>query len=185
MNVFIIGIGLIGGSFAIGIKEALPEAKVYGIDKNKENLDKALALGLIDEKSSFREINNADVVILATPVYEALPILSEILDMISDDCLVFDVGSTKEKLCKVVKNHTKRRNYLATHPITENKVLGSEAAEGNFFKSKIIIICEVEKTAFKLQERAMDIFARLGIRVRYMDSASHDKHMALSHVHHV
>ncbi len=186
MKVFVTGIGLIGGSFAIDIKAAFNDAVLYGIDQNEENLDKALALGLIDYKSSMEEIHAADVVVVAIPVDATVEILPVLLDKIHDDCLVFDVGSTKEKLCKTVANHEKRRNYLAAHPIAGTEFSGPQAAIANLYRGKTNIVCEVEKTAFKLQERGMEIFSRLGMRIRYMDPASHDKHIAyVSHLSHI
>ncbi len=186
MKVFVIGIGLIGGSFAIDIKASFNEAKIYGIDRSEESLDKALSLGLIDEKATMEELGKADVVIVAIPVDATVNILPEILDNISDECLVFDVGSTKKQLCLSINNHPNRRNYLAAHPIAGTEFSGPQAAIANLYRGKTNIICEVEKTAFKLQERAMEIFTRLGMRIRYMDPASHDKHIAyVSHLSHI
>ncbi len=186
MNVFVIGVGLIGGSFAIDIKAAFSEAIIFGIDKSEENLDNALELGIIDQKSNFSEIKDADIVIIAIPVDATVTSILEILDKVSDDCLVFDVGSTKKKLCEVVANHNKRRNYLATHPIAGTEFSGPQAAIANLYRGKTNIVCEVEKTAFKLQEKGMEIFSRLGMRIRYMDPVSHDKHIAyVSHLSHI
>lgn len=186
MNVFVIGIGLIGGSFAIDIKASFNEAKIYGIDKDEKSLEEALSLGFIDYKSSLDALDKADVVIVAIPVDVTVEVLPIILDKINDDCLVFDAGSTKKKLCEAVDNHSKRRNYLATHPIAGTEFSGPQAAIANLYRAKTNIICEVEKTAFKLQERGMEIFSRLGMRIRYMDPASHDKHIAyVSHLSHI
>ncbi|MHA7056208.1 prephenate dehydrogenase [Aquimarina sp. M1] len=186
MKVFVIGIGLIGGSFAIDIKAAFNEAVIYGIDKSEEHLDEAISLGLIDKKSNLEALEKADVVITAIPVDVTVKLLPVILDKINDECLVFDVGSTKMKLCNSVSDHPNRRNYLAAHPIAGTEYSGPNAATANLYRGKTNIICEVEKTAFKLQERGMEIFTRLGMRIRYMDPASHDKHIAyVSHLSHI
>ncbi|WP_103864678.1 MULTISPECIES: prephenate dehydrogenase [Aquimarina] len=186
MNVFVIGIGLIGGSFAIDIKAAFNEAKVYGIDNNTKHLDDALSLGFIDYKSKIDDLANADVVVIAIPVDATVEILPSILDKVPDNCLVFDAGSTKKKLCNTISDHKKRRNYLAVHPIAGTEFSGPQAAIANLYRGKTNIICEVEKTAFKLQERGMEIFSRLGMRIRYMDPGSHDKHIAyVSHLSHI
>ncbi len=186
MKVFIIGIGLIGGSFAIDIKAAFNEAEIFGIDSSEEHLDKALSLGLIDYKSKFDVLSIADVVIMAIPVDTTVQLLPAVLDTIRDTCLVFDAGSTKGKLCEVISNHPKRRNYLAAHPIAGTEFSGPQAAIANLYRGKTNIICEVEKTAFKLQEKGMEMFSRLGMRIRYMDPASHDKHIAyVSHLSHI
>lgn len=186
MKVFVIGVGLIGGSFAIDIKAAFNEAVLYGVDSNDEYLDTAKSLGLIDEKSSFDSLAIADVVIIAVPVDATVKILPTVLDKIKDDCLVFDVGSTKQQLCEEVENHPNRRNFLAAHPIAGTEFSGPKAAVANLYRDKTNIICEVEKTAFKLQEKGLEIFSRLGMRIRYMDPKSHDKHIAyVSHLSHI
>lgn len=186
MNVFVIGIGLIGGSMVLDIKSKYPEAIVYGIDNNENHLDKALELGVIDKKATLNSINDADIVIVSIPVDVQLEVIPKVLDKISDACLLIDVGSTKEQICKVLENHPKRRNYLATHPIAGTEFSGPTAAHLGLFNQKTNIICEVEKTAFKLQEKALEIFAKLGMRIRYMDAKSHDKHIAyVSHLSHI
>ena len=186
MNVFIIGVGLIGGSFAIDIKAAFNDAQIFGIDGSSEHLENAVSLGFIDHASDFDQLEQADVVIIAIPVDATVKILPQVLDQVNDDCLVFDVGSTKKKLCKIVEDHAKRRNYLAAHPIAGTEFSGPKAAIANLYRGKTNIICEVEKTAFKLQEKGMEIFSRLGMRIRYMDPVSHDKHIAyVSHLSHI
>ncbi|WP_179008870.1 prephenate dehydrogenase [Winogradskyella forsetii] len=185
-NIFIIGVGLIGGSFALDIKKLYPESHLYGIDKRETHLDEAINLKIIDYKSSFEDLENADLVILAIPVDATLSVLPKVLDHISDDALVFDAGSTKEEICAAVKNHPKRRNYLAAHPIAGTEHSGPRAALHNLYMNKTNIICEVEETAFKLQEKALKLFSDLGMRIRYMNPKAHDKHIAyVSHLSHI
>ncbi|HCQ12840.1 prephenate dehydrogenase [Flavobacterium sp.] len=186
MNIYIIGIGLIGGSMALDIKSIYDDAKVFGIDANEKHLDEAIHLGLIDEKASENDLINADLVIVSVPVDVGLVILPNILDKIGEQTLVFDVGSTKLPICDAIQNHPKRRNFLACHPIAGTEFSGPKAALKGLFEGKTNIICEVEKTTFKLQETAMDLFKKLGMRIRYMDPKSHDKHIAyVSHLSHI
>ena len=186
MNVFIIGVGLIGGSFALDIKALSSEYKIYGIDKNKNHLINALDLGLIDKKSTIKDVHKAGLVIVATPVDAALNILPKVLDGISDTAIVFDVGSTKEAICLSVEQHPKRRNFLAAHPIAGTEYSGPKAAISGLYVNKTNIICEVEKTAFKLQEKVIQLFSDLGMRMRYMSPKAHDKHIAyVSHLSHI
>ncbi len=154
-NVYIIGIGLIGGSMALDIKKLYPESTVYGIDINEAHLDQALNLKLIDKKGQLNELANADLVLLSIPVDASVEIIDKVLDEISDNTLVIDVGSTKQIFCQAISNHPKRRNLLATHPIAGTEHSGPNAAINGLFKNKTNIICEVEKTAFKLQEKAL------------------------------
>ncbi|MBD0778559.1 prephenate dehydrogenase [Maribacter sp. ANRC-HE7] len=186
MNVFVIGVGLIGGSMAKDIKRLVPEVTIHGVDTNVSHLEEALALGLIDNKASYDDLHLADVVIVGIPVNAMLTELPRILDQVNDDCVVFDAGSTKATLCKILDDHPKRRNFLACHPIAGTEFSGPAAAIDHLFQGKTNIICEIEKTAFKLQEKALGLFQELGMRIRYMNPEAHDKHIAyVSHLSHI
>ncbi|TYB78258.1 prephenate dehydrogenase [Bizionia myxarmorum] len=185
-NIYIIGVGLIGGSIAKDIRHLNPDLIIYGIDSNNAHLDEALTLKIIDAKATFTDLKNADAVIIAIPVDATVSILPNILDLVNEDTLVMEAGSTKAAICKAVENHPKRRNFLATHPIAGTEFSGPKAALEGLFQGKTNIICEVEKTAFKLQERALAIFQIMGMRIRYMNPEAHDKHIAyVSHLSHI
>ena len=186
MKIYITGIGLIGGSFAMDMREIFPGVIIYGIDSSAPHLEKAISLGIIDHAGTLEEIVEADIVIVAIPVDVNGEVIAQILDKIKDDCLVIDTGSTKSRVCNLLKGHPQRRNFLAAHPIAGTEYSGPQAAIPNLFRNKTMIICEVEKTAFKLQERALELFQKLGMRIRYMDANSHDKHIAyVSHLSHI
>ncbi|QLG44434.1 prephenate dehydrogenase [Costertonia aggregata] len=186
MNVFVIGIGLIGGSFAKDIKRLRQDVTIYGIDTNESHLDQAQALNLIDVKSDHSELNKADMVMVSIPVNALVSELPRILDAVHDDCIVFDGGSTKKLICRTLENHPKRRNFLACHPIAGTEFSGPSAAINGLYDGKTNIICEVEKTAFKLQEKALQLFKDMGMRIRYMNAEAHDKHIAyVSHLSHI
>lgn len=185
-NIHIIGIGLIGGSFALDLKAFYPGAKIVGIDNCEAHLEKARELEIIDERADLEDVADSDLVIIAVPVDAGIGLLKKVLDRIGDNTLVIDAGSTKEKICTAVATHPKRRNFLAAHPISGTEFSGPEAAVSELYRNKTMIICEVEKTAFKLQEKALEIFRHLGMRIRYMDAKSHDKHIAyVSHLSHI
>ncbi len=186
MNVFLIGVGLIGGSFAKDLRIQYPDTTFYGISRREATLDKAVELGIIDHKAIMDDLSKADVVILSIPVDVSVPVLVDVLDRISEKCLVFDAGSIKEPICEAVKNHPNRKNFLACHPIAGTEFSGPEAALEELYKDKTMIICEVEATAFKLQEKAVELFRAIGMRIRYMNAKSHDKHIAyVSHLSHI
>lgn len=185
-KIYIIGVGLIGGSLVLDIKKGNPNVTIYGVDNNNKHLSKALNLKIIDKVSTMSTVNEANLVILAVPVDASVKLLPQLLDAISDDALVVDVGSTKQDICKVVENHPKRRNFLAMHPIAGTEFFGPEAAHLGLFKNKTNIICEVEKTGIKLQEKALELFTSIGMRMRYMNPKAHDKHIAyVSHLSHI
>lgn len=186
MNIFIIGTGLIGGSFALDIQQEYIEAKIYGIDHNPAHLKEAKELGVIHEAATYEDLSKADIVFVTIPVDKALSVIPKVLDAVHDHALVIDAGSTKERICALVREHPKRRNFLASHPIAGTEFSGPKAALKGLYKEKTNIICEVEKTAFKLQEKALEIFSKIGMRIRYMDAVSHDKHIAyVSHLSHI
>lgn len=185
-NIYIIGVGLIGGSLAIDIKKRHPEVVIHGISRKEETLNEALSLKLIDKKATLDDIVNADLVIVCIPVDATVKLLPTILDKIPDSGLVVDAGSTKEAICQSVENHPKRRNFLAMHPIAGTEHSGPSAAISDLFVGKTNIVCEVEKTTFKLQEKALELFKGIGMRIRYMNPVAHDKHIAyVSHLSHI
>ncbi|MGY0425922.1 MAG: prephenate dehydrogenase [Polaribacter sp.] len=186
MNVFVIGVGLIGGSMVLDIQKEYPEAVIYGIDTNENHLEQAKELGVIHYKADFQDLEKAAIVIVSIPVDVQQEVLPKVLDLVKENTLVFDVGSTKKGICNVLENHPKRRNFLAVHPIAGTEFSGPKVARTGLFNKKTNIICEVEKTAFKLQEKALEIFSKLGMRIRYMDPKSHDKQIAyVSHLSHI
>ena len=186
MKVHVIGIGLIGGSMVLDIKSLHPDATIYGIDSNESHLAEAIALGVVDKVATFEDLAEADFVIVSVPVDIALTVLPQVLDCIGENTIVFDVGSTKMPICEVVTNHIKRKNFIAAHPIAGTEFSGPSAAIRGLFEGKTNIICEVEKTTFKLQEKALNLFKSMGMRIRYMDPKSHDKHIAyVSHLSHI
>lgn len=185
-KIYIIGIGLIGGSFARDLRKLYPKAKVFGIDTTPAHIADAIKIGLIDEEASISSIKEADLVVLSIPVDVAIKVLPEVLDHIDDQTLVIDMGSTKASICACVDTHEKRRNFLACHPIAGTEFSGPMAAIEGLYQGKTNIICEVEKTSFKLQEKALQLFTSIGMRIRYMDPVSHDKHIAyVSHLSHI
>ncbi|WP_190811259.1 prephenate dehydrogenase [Flagellimonas sp. S3867] len=186
MNIAIIGVGLIGGSFAKDIKLLHPDSNIIGIDASEENLDKALDLGLIDQKGSYDALADTEMVFVSIPVDALVKELPKILDVVGDDTVVIDAGSTKKLICEAIADHPKRRNLIACHPIAGTEFSGPSAAISGLYEGKTNIICEVEKTAFKLQERALEIFQQLKMRIRYMNPEAHDKHIAyVSHLSHI
>ncbi len=186
MKVVVIGIGLIGGSMVLDIKALHPEAIILGMDANDNHLQQAIDLGVVEKAGTTEDLADADFVIVSVPVDIALVVLPQVLDVVGENTIVFEVGSTKLPICEAVANHPKRRNYIATHPIAGTEFSGPSAAIKGLFQGKTNIICEVEKTTFKLQEKALKLFMSMGMRIRYMDPQSHDKHIAyVSHLSHI
>jgi len=184
-NITIIGLGLLGGSMGLALKKRL-NLTIYGIDTNPEHISIALKKGLIDKEGSFSEIHQSDVVILAVPV-NLIPNMSlKVLDLVSENTLVFDVGSTKYNLCQRIETHPKRGNFVAAHPIAGTEFSGPEAAFDSLFENKKNIICDASYTDTNILEKALILFKIIGMQTDYMDSKAHDKHIAyVSHLSHI
>ena len=185
MLVTVIGLGLIGGSLALELKKRLGYT-VQGIDVNAENAKKALNLGIVDTVIDIHQITTSDLVVLAVPVNHLPNLTIQVLNFIKDDAIVFDMGSTKEKLCKTVENHEKRTNFVAVHPIAGTEHSGPEAAIYNLFDDKVNIICDKQLSSPKAVDKVLEIFKALQMRTIFMDSNEHDKHIAyVSHLSHI
>jgi len=181
----VIGLGLIGGSLALDLKKR-NGYKVYGIDQNAQHIKRALELGVIDEASDFSTLTDASVVIIAVPVDVIPQVTKKVLDIISKDTLVFDVGSVKNEICKAVSEHPNRKNYVAAHPLAGTEFSGPEAAVLNLFDEKVNILCEIDKTDWKILDKALSLFKQLNMRIKMMNPEEHDRHIAyVSHLSHV
>ena len=186
MNITIIGIGLIGGSMAITLKENGFASHIIGVDKSQDNLDKAIRRRLIDEDMSLEEgIAQADVIILATPVSAMKSLLPQVLDLMEDQILM-DVGSSKAELLEVVKNHPKRSNFVASHPMAGTEYSGPEAAVPNLFDHCCTVLCDIEDSNEKAVEVVKALYESMNVKIIYQDARSHDIHAAyVSHISHI
>ncbi|MEE9348532.1 MAG: prephenate dehydrogenase [Flavobacteriaceae bacterium] len=184
MKITIIGLGLIGGSLALEFRK---QHTVFGIDANVEHQNSALKLGLVEKIIPLDEIVNSDVVIIAIPVDVTPQVTWKVLDLINDETLVFDVGSTKEVVCNALKNHPKRKNFIAMHPIAGTEYSGPKAAIENLFINKVNIICEQNLSDKKQLKKLINLLEPLQMKIVYMDSSKqHDKHIAyVSHLSHI
>lgn len=186
MKVGIIGLGLIGGSISLKLKEVNNEITVYGFDKNNQSLDFSLSKQIIDYKLDLESLLDFDYLFLAIPVESIKSQLASILDKISERTLVIDFGSTKYQICNSVSKHYKRGNFLAAHPIAGTEFSGPIAAKKDLFDNKVMILCETEKTNSSLLSLAIEMFKSLGMNIKTMDAIEHDKHIAyVSHLSHI
>ncbi|MCK5638463.1 MAG: prephenate dehydrogenase [Flavobacteriaceae bacterium] len=185
-KIAVIGLGLIGGSLALELKKT-SWATIYGIDKNSDHLKRALELGIIYKKADINIVKEVDVVIIAVPVNITPILTNQVLDLINDNTLVFDVGSTKAAVCEAVKDHPKRKNFVALHPIAGTEFSGPDAAIYDLFSDKVNIICEQHLSSKEMVDLASKIFEGLKMRNVYMESAKqHDIHIAyVSHLSHI
>lgn len=186
MNIGVVGLGLIGGSIALASKKINGHCRVYGWDNNPVHLRQAIDLSIIDHQLKNSHYKQLDIMILATPVDVALHLIKPILDEVGSDTLVMDTGSTKRWICEQVRNHPKREQFLATHPIAGTEFSGPKAAFSKLFENQTQIFCEIEKTDKSFLERANRFTDDLGMEVLEMSPEDHDKHIAyVSHLSHI
>jgi prephenate dehydrogenase len=187
ITIGVVGLGLLGGSASLKLRESGLARELVGYDINSTHIEDALTLGIIDVANDLEELCRvADLVILAIPVNAALKVLPIIMNTISASTVVVDFGSTKQKICEVADSLPNRSQYVACHPIAGTENTGPSAAFSKLLENKVNIICDREGSS----ERAIDVVIRmteaLGMRIKFMDSKSHDRHIAyVSHLSHI
>ena len=187
MKVCIIGLGLIGGSFALALKRHSLAERVYGVDASPRNAEKALSLVLVDEIVEFdKAVEVADIIALATPVDTIPQLAIKLLNRISDKQIVMDMGSTKEELCELISQHPNRNRFVATHPMWGTEHSGPEAAVEGAFAGCNTVICEAERSDKDAVAEVEKIFKTIGMAIMNMSAEKHDTHAAyVSHISHI
>ncbi|MCH8032386.1 MAG: prephenate dehydrogenase [Bacteroidetes bacterium] len=187
MIVSIIGLGLIGGSLAISIREKELAKRIIGVDNSIKNAEDALAIRLVDEITNIETaVPLADLIIIAVPVDQTKLILPKVLDSINNNSTVIDVGSTKEGICRTADQHHNRGNFVATHPIAGTENYGPLAAIQGLFNDKLSIICDREKSFDFAILQTERLYKSLGMKIINMKSKEHDLHAAyVSHLSHI
>jgi len=187
MTIAIIGLGLIGGSMAISIKEIGIAGTIIGVDKNESNAKDALNIGLVDEIADLDDaVYPADFIIIAVPVDQANLLLPKILDKIKSTTTVIDVGSTKEGICRIADQHKNRGNFVATHPIAGTENFGPRSAFYGLFEGKLLIICDSENSSDFAVKKTEEFYKGIGMKIINMKSKEHDLHAAyVSHLSHI
>ncbi|GGE92845.1 prephenate dehydrogenase [Chishuiella changwenlii] len=186
-TISVIGLGLIGGSFAMALNKVGVAEKIIGVDQNEEHQKQALALGIVQEIVSLDEaIKQSDLIVIAVPINIIQTLLPEILDKIDDKTIVMDMGSTKAGICKKIINHPKREQFVATHPIAGTENSGPNAAFAELFLNKVAILCDIEKSNKEAVKKVKKIYQSLWMNVKTMTSKAHDAHIAyVSHLSHI
>ncbi len=186
MTIAVVGIGLIGGSMALALKEHGLVRRVIGVEANSVHAHQAISLGLVDECATLEKaVKEADIILLATPIGVAQQLLPIILDHV-DKQVVFDVGSTKHSICETIAKHPNRKRFVASHPMWGTENSGPTAAVKNAFVNKATVICSKEESAVDAVALVEKIYGILQMHILYMDAAAHDMHVAyVSHISHI
>lgn len=186
MRVSIIGLGLIGGSMAIDLRKRGFANHIIGVDNNKTHAETALRLGLVDEINELNKaINHSDLIILAIPAKSTIKLLPRILDKV-DQQIITDVCSVKAPIGERVKYHSKRSNFVASHPMAGTENSGPWAAQAGLYDGKAVILCDTEDSDEKALKLVKKMYDYLNMRHLFMNSYNHDVHVAyVSHISHI
>ena len=187
MKILIAGLGLIGGSFALALRDRGIADEILGVEKSDENAAEALRLGLADRIVTLEEgVPQADLVVLATPV-DTIPLMAvKALNHVTDRQVVMDMGSIKAELCEVISMHARRGRFVAAHPMWGTEYSGPRAAQHGAFTGRNAVVCEAERSDADALATVERIFRALDVPVVYMGAEEHDLHAAyVSHISHV
>ncbi|WP_288374534.1 prephenate dehydrogenase [uncultured Chryseobacterium sp.] len=187
MKISIIGVGLIGGSMALKLREKNIASFIYGIDNNTQHINDALNLKIIDAGVDLEHgIKNSDLIILAIPVDAARKLLPSVLDLVTDQQTVMDAGSTKAGIVNAVKDHPKRSRFVAFHPMWGTENNGPKSAIAESFSGKAGVICNKEESAEDALNIVEQVVNALDMHMIYMNAKDHDVHTAyISHISHI
>ncbi|QOG11181.1 prephenate dehydrogenase [Arcobacter sp. FWKO B] len=183
MTIGIVGIGLMGGSFAKALKKYKLASKILGYDHNKEHQKTALELNLVDEICDLNTLKQCDMIVLCIPVDGIIAFSKELVE-ISKNTTIVDFGSTKELILKNIPTQI-RENFVAAHPMTGTEKFGPSAAIDGLYEDKIVVLCDVCDNSSYHLEKVTNIFKSIGMRIIQMDAKEHDIHACyMSHLPH-
>jgi prephenate dehydrogenase len=186
-SITIVGVGLISGSFSLALKDKGLVRNVIGVSRTPESVKKALDLGLIDEALPLAEaVKKSDLIYVAIPVDVTVPVMKQIMDLVTERQIVADAGSTKGALCASLAGHPMRSRFVAMHPMWGTEYSGPEAAVRDAFRGRACVICEKEKSAPDAVGTMEGLYRDMGMHMVYMDADAHDMHAAyISHISHI
>lgn len=184
MNIGIVGLGLMGGSFAKAMKKYGIAKKVYGYARSEQSKKEIAELNLVDELVDMTTLKEkSDLIVLAIPVDNIITILPDLLD-INANTTIMDLGSTKEFIVKNIPDEI-RKNFVAAHPMCGSEKFGPKAAMDNLYEGKTVVLCNLEDNDDIHEQRAIKVFQDIGMRLVFMDSKNHDIHACyMSHLPH-
>jgi prephenate dehydrogenase len=187
MNIAIIGLGHIGSSLALGLRQSGFADQILGVDQNATHAQTALAMGLVTHTCNLETaVRQSRVIILATPVNTLPSLATQVLQHINNEHVVIDVGSTKQALLTAIAMHPMRSRFVATHPMAGTEFSGPEAATSGLFEGKCCVFCDTSMSAADALDIVSRLYRSLGMRLTELNGAEHDLHTAyVSHISHI
>ena len=186
----IFGVGLIGGSFALALKQQRAVGHVVGVGRTRANLLAAKRLGIIDEIATdpAAAVRDADLVLLAVPLAQNAAVLASIAPHIGAKTIVTDAGSTKRDIIKQARRHLgdKFPRFVPAHPIAGTEKSGATAAFATLYRDHELIITAERETDARAIAKVAAAWRIAGMRINRMRAADHDRMFALvSHLPHI
>ncbi|MFA5410620.1 MAG: prephenate dehydrogenase/arogenate dehydrogenase family protein [Candidatus Omnitrophota bacterium] len=184
-KVAIVGVGLIGGSLALAMKKKKLARKIIGVSRHKKTLSLARKNRAIDEGTQDLSIvRDADLVILAAPVKTILRLAEKIAPLVKRDCVVIDVGSTKEEIVSKLDRLFSR--YVGTHPLAGSEKRGINNADPFIFEGSLCILTPTKNTDPAAKRKTEELWRKLGVRVVFLSGRAHDRILSfISHLPHL
>ena len=189
-RVAVIGVGLIGGSFALALKAAKACAQVVGVGRNRANLDAAVARGVIDVAVGdvAQAASGADLVLVATPVAQFADVFGALAPVLAPGALVTDAGSTKRDVIAAARARLGARiaQYVPAHPIAGAEHSGAAAAKADLFRGKRVVLAPLAENPPQSVARVAAAWQACGARIANMSAEEHDAvFAAVSHLPHL
>lgn len=186
----VFGVGLIGGSFALALKQAGAVGEVVGVGRSQANLEQALTLGIIDRIAVdiVDAVRDADVVMLAVPVGQMAAIMQLIAPHLAAHTIVTDAGSTKQDVVALMQQYLPNQLALCVpaHPIAGAELSGATAARANLYQDKNLILTALPATTDAALQLVRGLWLLCGAKVSTMQAAEHDAIFAtVSHLPHL
>ena len=186
----VIGVGLIGGSFALALKRRRAVKRVIGVGRSRRNLAAALQLGIIDEASrdAARAVLDADLVLVATPVGQMPAVMTAIAPQLSARAVVTDAGSTKRDVIAGARRFlgSQFRRFVPAHPVAGTERSGAAAAFPELFRDRNVILTPLPETDAGAVRLVRQAWEACGARVMRLGADEHDAVLAaVSHLPHV
>ena len=187
----IIGVGLIGGSFALALRKADLVKHVIGIGRSQQNLQRAIELGIIDEIATdmTSALHSADLVFLAMPVGQTAHIMEKIAPHLQANTIITDAGSTKQDVITAARHHLpmqNRHHFVPGHPIAGTEQSGAQAAQADLYHDKHVILTPLPETSTLATEHVRQLWQACGAQVSIMPADEHDQILAAtSHLPHL
>ena len=185
----VVGVGLIGGSFAAALRRAGQVGRVLGVGRNAQSLARAVELGLIDEAASAEDAATcADLILLATPVGGLGDVLSRMRAHLRPDTVLTDAGSTKAEVVEAARAALGDRiaQFVPGHPIAGAERTGPEAADAELYRKRTVILTPLAENGAASLELVRRAWQACGADVIDMDADAHDRVLAsVSHLPHL